>query len=377
MTRWGRGGRSGDPREASFGGGSPKGPSLGRRIEIAAAAIGILAGGFLLGPKVADLFGAEEEIRLEVAEPSVSNPRPGTSGGINRVSAQDPRVAVTVRNLGTATAWIEEARITIVEGARLRVCVVQGGGDVPRTNPYRITLPEFPGEDRQLVRRDLHVEVQPGHGVRPVLSFQKEDIGTTNLYAIAVELVADPGGHVYDAGRFVIGVPGPVSRFGGVLPESEEVLTSDVTSPGEVIPTWCFRHNLAAMRRVLVEPGFRSAEVAALDHVQLAPGWNAYADHSPTQLAVEELLGSEDPEAALDAIEVARRSDDPGLEATVRKRAIAVLLRQGRRELESYPPNAVANAERVLSLGQSSAASRLLWRAKAAVRAEDELAAAG
>jgi hypothetical protein len=375
---WWRRRRSSDRQEFSSGAGPPKGLSLGRRVEIAAAAIGILVGGFVLGPKVVDFFSVEEGIRLEVAEPSVSNPRDAYRG-IDQEAAADPTVAVTLRNRGTATAWIEEARITLVKAARLAVCVNQGGGegDVPRTHDYRITLPEFPGDGRRVIRRDLHVQVQPGQGVRPVLSFKKDHLYTTNLYAIAVELVADPGGHTYDAGRFVIGVPGPVGRFGLTLPESEEVLSSEASSPGEVVPTWCFRHNLAAMRRVLAEPGERSAEIAALDHLQLAPGWNAYADHSPAPLVVEELLSSEDPEAALYAIEAARRSDDPRLEATVRRRAVAILLRQGQQELESYPPNAVASAERILSLAPSPAASRLLWRAKAAISAEEELAEAG
>jgi hypothetical protein len=373
VRRRGRKGGSRDSREASFGGGSPEGLSLGRRIEIAAAAVGILAGGFLLGPKVVDLFGAEKEIRLEVAEATVFNP-PDAYRGVNQDPATEPKVIATVRNRGTTTAWIEEARITIFEGARLRTCVSQGGGDVIHTKDYRVTLPEFPAETKRVVRRDLHVEVQPGHGVRPVLSFQKEAAATTNLYAIAVELVADPGDHSYHAGRFVIGVPGPVSRYGGILPESEEVLTGEATRPDDVGATWCYRHNLAGMRRVIGEPGMRSAEIAALDHVRPAPGWHAYADHSPAELVVEELLSSEDPDAPLYAIEAARRSGDPHLEASVRRRAVAVLLRQGRRDLQIYPPNAAANAERVLSLSPSPAASRLLWRAKAAISAEEELA---
>lgn len=375
MTPWRK--RSSDPRELSSGT-APKGLSLGRRIEIAAAAVGILVGGFLLGPGIFDLFRSAEEIRLEVAEPSVSNLRPGSHGGINQVAAEDPKVAVTVRNHGHATAWIEEARITIFAGARLGVCATQGGGgDVPHTKAYQITLPEFPGEARRVVRRDLHVEVQPGHGVRPVLSFQRDGTSTTNLYAIAVELIADPGDHAYDAGRFVIGVPGPVGRFGHHLPESEEVLTSEATSPGDTIASWCFRYNLAAMRRVLREPGLRSADIAALDHARLAPGWNAYADHSPVRLAVDELLNSEIPDAALYAVEAAKRSSDPELEAVVRKRAIALLLRQGRRDLEGDPPGAAANAERVLSMTASPAAKRLLWRAKAAISAEEELGGVG
>lgn len=364
----------------AFGGDRRGKLGLGRRVEITAAFLGILVAGFVLGPKIEGAFDGGGDVRLEIDEITVSNPPAEytSAGEFTQIPTTEPTVAATVRNRGDETAWIEEARVTLVAGARLRTCVSQGGGgDVPHSKRYRITLPEFPDSARRVFRRDLHVEVQPGHGVRPVVSFQKDDFGTTNLYAIHVELVADPGGRLLDAGRFVIGVPEPVSRSGQVLPESDETLLSEATVQHEPRATWCFRHNVAGMRRVIAEPGRRSDYVAALAHMRFASAWGAYADNRPTRLVVADLLRNDDPEAALYAVEAAERSNDPRYEATVRARAVSLLLKRATEYLDDYPAGAVEEAERALSLGASSAASRLLAQAKAHRRAEEEEERAG
>lgn len=73
------------------------------------------------------------------------------------------------------------------------------------------------------------------------------------------------------------------------------------------------------------------------------------------------------------AIEAASHTGDLAYEEAIRERAISQLLRQAEGDLEEkYGSGAVEAAERVLSLGPSSAASRLLSRAKARERAEDE-----
>jgi hypothetical protein len=349
---------------------------LGRRVEITAAFLGILVAGFVLGPKIVGAFDDGADARLEIAEITVSNPpaaysSPGVAE-LRQDPATEPTIAATVRNRGDDTAWIEEARIAVIDGARLSICLNQGGGDVPQSKRYRITLPELPEGERRVVRRDLHVEVQPGHGTRPVLSFQKDFPGTTNLYAIRIQLVVDPGQRMMDMGRFVIGVPEPVSRSGQILPESDEILLSEAAAPGEASSTWCFRHNLEGMRRVIAEPGRRSDYIEALAQMQLAPAWDTYADNRPAEVMVEDLLGNDDSEAAMYAIDAAGQTGDPRYEEAVRRKAIALLLRRAWEELYDYPAGAVEDAERVLSLEPSSAAAHLLSQAKAARRAEEE-----
>lgn len=261
-------------------------------------------------------------------------------------------------------------------GARLGVCYTQGGGDVPSSKRYQMMLPEFPAAEPRVYHRDLHVEVQPGHGVRPVLSFSKDDFNASNLYALEVEFVADPGDRVLDAGRFVLGVPEPPSRSGYILPESDSALTvvrGELPRPNVLVAA-CFRHNLEQMRRVIAEPGRRSAEVAALTHLRPASNWGAFVDDRPAHQVVSELLESDDRDGALYAAEVAELEGDPEFAATVRDQAVSQLLRLGREELDDFARAALWDAEGALSLGPSSAARRLLWRAKAACRAEEEKA---
>jgi hypothetical protein len=365
------------PREAEIGkrGSQDRKLGWGRRAEITAAVLGIVALGFTLGPKIEAALDGADGARLEIDEITLSNPPAAYfSGGAGpeQDPATEPTIAATVRNRGKETAWIEEARVTVIETARLSVCLSQGGADVPQSKRYRISLPEFPREGHDLVRRDLHVEVQPGHGARTVLSFQNELGGTTNLYAIRVQLVADPGDRVVDAGRFVIGVPEPISRSGLVLPENDAVLRNPASSPGGASQTWCFRHNLEGMRRVVGQPGRRSDYVAALARMRVASAWADYMDRRPPRVAIEELLRIGGPEGPLYATEAALQTGDPGYEKAVRERAIQVLLRQAAEKLDDFPGSAAEDAERALSLVPSLAAARLLSQAKAAKRAEEE-----
>jgi hypothetical protein len=348
-----------------------------RWLEIAAACAAILGAGFLLEPKIVGLFGGDD-VRLELAEIAVSNSRPEYAGvglGVVQKPASEPTILATVRNLGENTAWIDEARVTVLEGTRLGVCYNQGGGgDVPHSKPYRVTLPEFPTAERRLIRRDLHVEVQPGRGVRPLLRFQRDSAGETVLYAIDVRYVVDPGHHVLDAGRFVIGVPGPVERSGLVLPENEAILADRSFPRRDLLVSWCFRHNLAGVRRVIAQPGRRSADVASLAHLRQASAWPKIANHSPPRTAVEELLSNEAPDAVFYALDAAGQTQDAGYEEAVRKRVISVLTRRGTEELDDYALGAVADAERILSLRRTASASSLLARAKAARDVEERVA---
>jgi hypothetical protein len=237
----------------------------------------------------------------------VSNPAVTFTGA---GPTREPTVSATVRNCGTETAWIEEARITILAATRMPVCLTQGAGDVPSSKRYPSELPDFPATARQTVRRDLHVEVQPGR---------------------------------LDAGRFVISLPQPVDRYGYQLPESNGALRSPASTPGDPVATGCFRHNLAGMRRVVAD--------------------------RPARLAVPDLLGSEIDEAPVYAVDAARRTGDSRYATRVEDRAVALLLRDGRENLTDFPAGSMQDAERVLSIHPSKAAKHLLWRAEARAHA--------
>lgn len=375
--------QSGRGAEASSGGTGDR-RSLPRRIwtrwkpeiEVAAAIATILAiVAAAFGPAIKGHFDSTD-VRLDVDEITVAN-QPAdyrsVDGRLTQTAATEPTIEATVRNLGDDTVWIEEARITIEDAANLPSCLYGGGGgDAPRTKRYRIELPEHVRAGGRVVRRDLHVEVEAGRGVRPVLSFQVRDFTPAHLYAIRVELVPGPAGKLLDLGRFVIAAPAPLSRFGAILPESETTLKSEAAKPLRLVSTWCFRRNLAAVRRLIARPGLRAPRVAALEYLETAPVWKRYVDDRPPRAAVGSLLRSVISDAPLFAVFAAEQSGDEGLEAEVRRRAVALLTERAQDGMEDFARGAVIDAERGLSLEFSKAGQRVLRRAKARLEAEEE-----
>jgi hypothetical protein len=345
-------------------------------VEVTAAVAGILAFGFAFGPKLLQPFEHQKPVAVELGEITVSNPDLDFSGA-GQTPESEPTITATVRNDGTTTAWVDEALVTVLDGTRVPVCFTQGGGpDVPHSKPYRVTMPEFPTADQRVIRRPLHVEVQPGHGARPLLRFQKLLTSTTDLYSIDVKYVVDPGEEILDAGRFLIGVPGPPARGGYTLPESEAALTAEEfrQSGADVSPVtaWCLRHNLEGVRRLAAEPGRRSALIAALSNVRTAPAWAEVEDHESPREAVETLLESEALDAPLFAVEAAAETGDTAYEEEVRKRAVALLIERGEEDLGDAAIASVGDAERALSLEPSEKARSLLTEAKDAAIAQEE-----
>jgi len=341
-----------------------------------AAVVAILGFGFVAWPWLEGKLDSGTA-RLEAGEIAVSNRTTDyRTGGTYLYQTREsaPTVEATVRNRGDETAWIEEAKVRVEDVARLTPCLFGGGGgDVPRTKPYRITLPEFLGVGNRVIRRSLHVEVEAGRAARPVLVFQTPDIFTEHLYAIRVELISGQSSAPIDLGRFVIGVPGPVSRYGALLPEDHRVLRESGATFDPLMSTWCYLDNLTAVRRLIAAPGRRSAQIAALDHMQIASNWRSYVDERPPRRVIGELLRSETtPEAPMFAVFAAERSHDSTLLGRVKQRVAALLTRRAREALDDYAKGAVIDAERALSLEPSDAARKLLWRARSRLQAEEE-----
>jgi hypothetical protein len=344
-----------------------------RWVEITAAVAVILGFGAAVGPQVVDHFKHKNPVDIELGEVTVSNPR--RPSGLSPET--EPTVTATVRNDGEDTAWVDEARITVLDSTRIATCFTQGGGpEVPHTRPYRVVLPEFPSAEKQEFRHQLDVEVQPGHGARPLLRFEKPHTLTTDLYAIDVKYVVDPGEEVLDAGRFLIGVPGPPGRGGYVLPESQTALTSEEfrQAGAAVDPTtaWCLQHNLDGVRRMVGEEGQRSAEIAALSNVQTAPAWAEIEDHESPREAVGTLLESEAADAPIYAVEAAAETGDAGYEEEVRKRAVAVLMERAEEHLGDDAPISVEEVERARSLEPTAADGSLLAEAKGEAIVQEE-----
>jgi hypothetical protein len=111
--------RSGPETEIGTRGPVSRRLGVGRRIEITAAFLAIVGFGFLIGPKIEGLFDKGGRVKLEVAEVAVSNvPAEFTvvgAGELDQASATEPRIEATIWNFGQETAWIEEARITVID----------------------------------------------------------------------------------------------------------------------------------------------------------------------------------------------------------------------------------------------------------------------
>lgn len=360
--------------EASTGNEPAKRLSFARKVELTAAVAGILGVLWLFfGSAIQDFFDGDD-VRLEPDEIVVANPPADymtVSGELRQRPEAEPRIEATIRNLGEDTAWIEEARIEVVDSVELTQCVYGGGGDVARTKPYPIILPRYAGVGRRVITRDLHVEIEPGSSARPVLAFQAEDFTNSYMYAIQVQLVAAPSHRLLDLGRFVIGVPGPLDRAGFMLPEVQEILDESDLYP--LVSTWCFRHNIAAVKRLLSQPGMRSSRLRALERIYPAGGWRRYADDRTPREAARLLLRHRViVEAPLFAVFAAEMSGDQLLAKEIRRRAAARLTRRAREGLDSWAGGAVADLERALTLAPTAARRRLLDKARVRRQAEEE-----
>jgi hypothetical protein len=349
-------------------------------LQIAVALAVVVGTGFTLGKSVANHLRGGDVARLELGQTVVSNRTAGygsAAGALEQSRDTTPRVDLTLRNSGSAPTWIAQARITIVDSALLRSCIYgpSAGGQLPQSKPYRISLPDLPLAGERVIHWPLHEEVPAGAAYRVLLAFQPREWSEADrLYALRVELIAEHPSRVLEVGRFVLGVPGPVSRAGGILPEDAGTLR-DSTSK-RLASTWCFRRNLTAVRRVLSHRGDRTAQIAALSHAQLAGNWPDYADGRPPRQAVEPLLRSGVDEAPAIAAFAAAAAGDQALETSVRRRGVAMLLEEAREVLGErwgYAPTAIAEIHQALDLTPGSAsAKRLLRRAEASQQAEEE-----
>jgi hypothetical protein len=309
--------------------------------------------------------------KLEVVVASPSN-RPAewvSGGGFLQSRATTPQVDLTVRNTGSKPALLTNARITVDDGAWLPVCIVPGAGPVPIAGRYPVSLPFLPNRGERTVEKTLHDEVPAGGVDRLKIYFQAPKAGEDDsVYALHIELDTDGAVGSVDAGRFVLGVPGPVSRSGELLPEDNSLLTSGGIEPNRVASAWCYRHNLSELRRVLGRRGRRTAETAALGQLRPASDWPRYSSGLSAREAVAPLMD----DASLSygpivAVFAAERTGDTDLIERTRKRAALVLLRraQGLSGPElNYPMLAIEEAHGSLSLEPSAEAREALARAE-------------
>lgn len=308
--------------------------------------------------------------RLDVRQVVVVN-GPGVYRSVDdrstQTAASTPQIDLTVRNMGSDLVLLNEARITIVDSTVVAWCGYGGGGDVPASTPYAIELPVRPIGSERVVRTALHQQVPAGEVDRVLLAFKVRLRGPDeHLYALRVELRTD-GGQTINLGRFVLALPSTLSRGGYQLPESDQALAYD-SGPFHLLRSWCYRHNLAAVERVIAHRGRRSAEVAALKDVQPAAAWRDYPDPRSAREAIDPLL-----DAGLDgpwlAVFAAQTTGDESLVRRTRERAAAINERAAEKALNQEGLWASTTSARLAQwLAPSPRRRELLRRAEAQAR---------
>jgi hypothetical protein len=315
------------------------------------------------------LTDGEGHVEVIVAVPANRPEEIVPGGSFLQSRATAPQVDLTVRNTGKHAVLLTKARIRVEDSAWLPVCIVPGAGPVPIAGRYSLPLPFLPRPGERTVDKTLHDEVPAGGVDRLKIYFQAPKAGEDDsVYALHVELDTDEGRDPIDAGRFVLGVPGPVTRNGELLPEDNYLLSTGGIDPNPSASVWCFRHNLSELRRVLARPGRRTPETAALSHLRTASYWRRYSSGLPARAAVEALLSDPSiPYGPTVAVYAAGRTGDAKLTEQTRKRAAEILLQRAQRSLGpagSWPMLAIEEAHSSLNLDPSATAREVLSRAE-------------
>jgi hypothetical protein len=345
-----------------------------RWIEVAAAAVVVIGAVYaaiaFLADGAEELVGGSDGGSVEVSQVVLANDRTDmrlADGEFVVTDAGTPQLDITVRNRGKEAALLTKARITIEDSALLSPCEWNSGDLVPASKDYAIELPVLPTPADRVVVKPLHQEVPAGGVDRFRLLFRVGERSLDNfMYAIHVVLVTDASREPVDVGRFILGIPLPVTGNGRILPEGP--YAPSAYPDQRLASTWCLRHNLAAVERLLSRPGKRSPRFAPLADFQFADWWEDFSDDRPPQAAVEPLLNTDVGPGPVLAGFAAEQTGDQQLIERTRRRAARLMIRESELALFSDYTNAgdvsALLARYSLALSPSPAARELLREAE-------------
>lgn len=353
-------------------------PSLRERIprwlEVAAAAVVVVGAVYaaiaFLADSTEELVSGSEGGSLEVSQVVLSNDRSDArldDGGLVQTDAGTPQLDITVRNRSDEPALLTQARIRIEDSERLAVCEWSGGDEVAASRDYAIKLPVLPTPEERVVIRPLH-QMIPAGGVdrfRLLFGVADPDLGN-DMYAVHVELVSDASRQPLEIGRFILGLPEPVTGNSRIVPEGPDV--PGVYPDQRLASTWCLRRNLAAVERLLIWPGKRSPRFAPLSDFQYADWWAEFSDDRSPRAAVGPLLDTDVGPGPVLAAFAAEQTGDQQLIKQTRRRAARLMIRESEVALFTAPTNAgsvaVELARYSLALSPSPEAKELLREAE-------------
>jgi hypothetical protein len=279
---------------------------------------------------------------------------------------------LTVLNRGTRLALVTGIRVRILDSAALPVCYTQGGGPVAVSARYTIRLPSDPLRAERLIHRPLHQQIPADDVDRFVFRFAPLDMDQDKdqLFAIHLELTIS-GGKSIDVGRFVIGMPGAPAAVSTTFPVGAD-LSSQAWGDGPLAlaPTWCFRHNLEATKRLLGAAGRRSPELSAIGPVTPASSWVRNRDATPPRAAALALVAPRNgADEMVLAAYAASKTGDAAFVKQIRAEAARHLLDMAKSALDDgWRGGAISNVRASLALEETPEARTVLAQALARKR---------
>jgi hypothetical protein len=246
-------------------------------------------------------------------------------------------VDFTLFNEGTGRALVTAVHIRIVDYTLLTQCYAQGAGPgaVPVSSNLAIHLPTWPQatELSFAPARFPEQQVPPDSPDRFVFHFTAPQSSSDNygIYALRLQLQTQEPAGTLDAGQYLVALPGAVWRDGTYLPEDGGILRLITTKAPRALrlqATWCFRRNLAELRRLLANEGQSSPELSALKTPAIASQWTKLESGTRPRREALQLLEKPNPDAQLLAAFAADQTGDPAFAGMIRRRAAESLLVQ-------------------------------------------------
>lgn len=249
-----------------------------------------------------------------------------------------PTIDMTLLNHGEGRALVTAADISVLAVTELPVCFAAGGGDVPTSPPETIVLPFAPSAGERVIHHDLHQQAGPREADRIVFRFRQSPatFNEAQLYVLGIVLLLD-GGRSIDAGSFVLALPAMLDRWGDTLPEDATRLKEieQQVPPGQrTAIAWCYRRNMAEVRRLTAMAGSRSAEVGSLSQLTAAANWKSFVLPSPPRDAAMELIDG-DVSLVPEAVFAAQQTHDPAFVRLIRARGAQALVADARADLDN------------------------------------------
>ncbi len=192
---------------------------------------------------------------------------------------------LTVTNVGKQTAVITGLSVTIVADATLGVCFSAGGSGYLPPARLAIKIPPTAHPGQTYATDDPHYAIAPGDAQRFVVNIDSTPAGlkgtaglVQHVYDLAVRVISNDQAKTAPLGRVMLSIPDDpsapdqlwTSRLNANPRTALDLFGAHI--PGDTLQ--CYRHNDAALSRLLALPGARNPALATVRAQLAAPAPN-------------------------------------------------------------------------------------------------------